>query len=92
MLRVKKQTIKIKDVLKECNKNVKNKNSFYAAIKLIDDRILIVKQGIDKAYTICIFYAFDEIYRGMAYITKSNDIKQGLQKALFDCKYKVIVI
>ena len=92
MLRVKKQVIKIKDILKECNRNAKNKNSFYATIKLVDDRVLIVKQETDKSYTVCIVYAFGEIYRGIAYITKSDNIKHGIQKALLDCKYKVAVI
>ena len=92
MLRVKKQVIKIKDILKECNKNAKNKNSFYATIKLVDDRVLIVKQETDKSYTVYIVYAFGEIYRGVAYTTKSYNIKHGIQKALLDCKYKVAVI
>lgn len=92
MLRTKKQTIKLKAILKEGNKHKKKYGDFIVSIKLIDDRALVIKYKEDiKEYVISLVATKKEGYV-IIYNIYATDLKNGIQKALLDCKYKVAVI
>lgn len=92
MLKTKKQTIKLKSILKEGNKHKKKYGSFTVSIKLIDDRSLVIayKEKVGK-YMVTLVGTKKEGYI-IIYNNYIIDLKNGIQKALLDCKYKVAVI
>lgn len=88
MLRTKRQTIKLKAIIREGNRNKKRLGTFLVYIQLIDDRILAIKfNEYTQEYSICLLDKYTKIYG-----TYSNNLKLGVQKALLDCKYKVAVL
>ena len=88
MLRTKRQTIKLKAIIREGNRNKKRLGTFLVYIQLIDDRILAIKfNECTKEYSICLLDKYTKVYG-----TYSNNLKLGVQKALLDCKYKVAVL
>ena len=92
MLRTKKQTIKLKAILKKKKKKKKKYGDFIVGIKLIDDRALVIKYKEDiKEYVISLVATKKEGYV-IIYNIYATDLKNGIQRALLDCKYKVAVI
>lgn len=93
MLKTKRQTIKFDKIMAEGNRHYKKFGYFFVGIQLIDKRVIQIKSDNRINYTIYLVNDYERNgIRGILSITKTSDLKSGLQKFLLDCKYKVVVI
>lgn len=93
MLKTKRQTIRFSKIMDEGNNYYKKHGYFFVCIRLVDDRVIHIKSENCKRYTIYLIEDFEiNGVQGILTVTKTNDLKSGLQKFFLDWKYKVAVI